>query len=188
MDIVFRFLCLDKTFYDPITYIVILALIYYLFQLIKRGIYVKSKPEERNSVITPADSQFVRDTVYKYLTAWVMGVLFIFELVDVMKVGISKYKISDNPDAKQVCAYLDKIFCALILPIELIIDACMVSRRRCPSLSCDLLVIFGVLIAFLLIKILLWKSLKKASDIFPEIANTFICCIFSFDGYIFFDW
>ncbi|MCQ2820601.1 MAG: hypothetical protein MJ252_25325 [archaeon] len=189
LDIVFRCVTqIDYTFYDFATYIIILAFIYYLHQLIRRGFYVKEAPEKREETISANNPQFIRDTIYRYLTAWVMGVFFIYELVDLMRQGFGKYKISDSANAKQVCAYLDKIFCSLVLPIELIIDACMVKRRRCPNLTCDLLVILGVLIVFLLMKILFWKRLRRAGDIFPEIANTFICCIFSFDGYIFMDW
>ncbi len=180
---------INKMWYEPVTYLIILGLVYYLFMMINRASYMQAKPEGKSDIINPATNpNFARDTLYKYLTAWVMGVLFIFELVEFMKAGISRYEIKGDKNAEQVCTYLDKLFCSVVLPIELIIEACIVKRRRCPSLSCDLLIIFGFLIAIFVVRFIFQQTSRTVKNFFLDFASTFLQLIFSFDGYIFFDW
>ncbi len=185
LDMIYRFICrIDNMFWDIVTYLVILAFVYYLMQFIGRMQYITSHREE---LISPSNASFARDTLYKYLASWVMGVLFIYELIDLMNKGFDKYGIHGDKSAEQVCSYLDGIFVSLLIPVELLIDACVIKRKRCPNLTCDLLIIFGFLILMLIIRFI-FGGHRGGRRFFQETAGTFLHCIFCFDGYIFIDW
>lgn len=187
LDIVYRFVTnASATSKDFVTYIVILALIYYIDEMITTASYLKAAPGARETILDDGNARFIRDTIYKYLTAWVFGVLFIFELINLMNNGFDKYS-TNGKTGETFLKYLDGIFTSLILPVALILDCCLMHRRRCPSFSCDMFVLIGVLIAFSIITIIFWRG-HDVKTVLREICNCMILSIFTFDGYIFMDW
>ena len=190
LDIIYRFVTdVKHTYMDFVTWIVILALIYYIDQLVTTASYMRAPPGTKETLISNDKPRTIRDSIYKYLTAWVIGVLFIFELISLMNTGFSKYKAKDSTKTgEKFLKYLDGIYTAFVLPCALILDACLTKRRRCPSFSCDMFVLCGVLVVFVVVDILFWSKTSGAENIFKKIANLFIECIFTFDGYIFMDW
>lgn len=164
------------------TYILLAAIIYagYMITYLSCKSKSDSKDSKKEALISNDSIDICRDHWYKYLFCLCVGTLFLPKLIVNLEDNFSTYS---NKNWEIV---VNLVFAQIVIPIMVIVDVFMISRRRVPSPISDLLILLGIIIAFIIIEL---TKQTFSFEIFIKTLGVLISnTLFSFNGYVLYDY
>ena len=150
---------------------------YTLFMHVNSILLANTKSEvEYNKKIKT--SNFFRDTIFKFLFVFIIGILFLNQIIDDLNsdFNYSPFQKSNLTWQKRVYG----IYLYYCLPLFYIFDLYFIIRKRCPNPTIDIIIIFIICLVNFLLD-------YQSTSLCPNLGSNIKKFIFSFNAYIIYD-
>ena len=152
--------------------------IYSLFMHINSILLANTKSENEYNKKIKA-SNFFRDTIFKFLFVFIIGILFINQILD----DLDK-NFSNSPFQKDNLTWQKRIYGIYLyycLPLIYIFDLYFIIRTRCPNPTIDIIIIFIICLVNFLLD-------YQSTSLCPNLGSNIKKFIFSFNAFIIYDY
>ncbi len=151
---------------------------YTLFMHVNSILLANTKSENELNKKAKA-SNFFRDTVFKFLFVFIIGILFLNQILNDLDTNFKTSPFQKDSLTWQKRLY--GIYLYYCLPLFYLFDLYFISRKRCPNPIIDVMIIFIICLVNFLLD-------YQNTSLFPNLGSNIRKFIFSFNAYIIYDY